>query len=97
MFNYKISSIIFYLKHKHIALNAAVCGIYPEKLASFQNQFKDIKKNWPQFDRQQNSELYSEFSWLKVEICRFDTLSKSGKLRILNVILVFFDISIGLQ
>ena len=39
-----------------------------------------------QFDRQQNSALYSEFSRIYVEICRLETLLKSGKRTTVSVV-----------
>ena len=54
--------------------------LYPVKMAKkAKTNLKKFKKLSTQFNRQQNYALYCEFLRLYVEICRFDTVSKSRK------------------
>ena len=58
-------------------LGNALCGIYLEKLAKKSKMYlKKFKKLSMQYNRQQNSALYIEFSRLYVEICRFEMMSE---------------------
>ena len=60
---------------------------------------KKFKKLIMQLDRQQNSALHREFSRLQVEICRFEMMSKSRKLKaylmFFEIVIDFYNISRG--